>query len=52
MDAGQHRVECFQEGREWCGLAGQMQRILQNFAAEQWRKGRRQHAEAAEPQGG
>ena len=37
-DAQKYQVECFQDGATWCGVAGQLQRVLKDFFATVWKE--------------
>eukprot|EP01060_Flectonema_neradi_P031943 TRINITY_DN4979_c2_g1_i2.p1 TRINITY_DN4979_c2_g1~~TRINITY_DN4979_c2_g1_i2.p1 ORF type:complete len:666 (+),score=126.41 TRINITY_DN4979_c2_g1_i2:72-2069(+) len=37
-DAQKYQVECYQDGATWCGVAGQLQRVLKDFFATVWKE--------------
>eukprot|EP00754_Rhynchopus_humris_P004594 Rhum_TRINITY_DN12320_c0_g1::Rhum_TRINITY_DN12320_c0_g1_i1::g.51042::m.51042/K15258/PARP6_8; poly [ADP-ribose] polymerase 6/8 len=47
-DAQKYLVSCSQDGREWCGLAGQLARILKYFLDDQWKLRKQPSKEVAE----
>eukprot|EP01064_Diplonema_japonicum_P008908 TRINITY_DN16382_c1_g2_i1.p1 TRINITY_DN16382_c1_g2~~TRINITY_DN16382_c1_g2_i1.p1 ORF type:complete len:666 (+),score=120.72 TRINITY_DN16382_c1_g2_i1:80-2077(+) len=38
IETSKHDAECYQEGREWCGLAGQLTRIIKNLLETLWKE--------------
>ena len=47
-DAQKYLVACSQDGREWCGLAGQLARILKYFLDDQWKLRKQPSREVAD----